>query len=155
MDKSFEAYIESLHPAFENLMRAAPVTILSCPKWIPSEAIYLLSEGDRHLYCGRTRKLRQRMRNHSAPSSKHNQAVFAFRLAREETGNLLSSYSGPGTRLALMSNPSFFDAFKRAKQRIQTMDLRYVAESDPTRQALLELYVSIALQTPYNDFNTH
>jgi len=35
------------------------------------------------------------------------------------------------------------------------MDVRYVEETDPLRQALLEIYVSIVLKTPYNDFDTH
>src|SRR5205823_2030006 len=110
---------------------------------------------DRHLYVSRTRKLRQRMRNHSIPASQHNQAVFAFRLAREATGNLSAAYSGEGTRLGLQSNPGFLEEFLASKRRVREMDLRYVAETDPLRQALLEIYVSIALATPYNDFNTH
>ena len=35
------------------------------------------------------------------------------------------------------------------------MQVRYVEETDPLRQALLEIYASIVLQTRYNDFNTH
>jgi hypothetical protein len=35
------------------------------------------------------------------------------------------------------------------------MDIRVVEEADANRQALLEMYVSIALDTPYNDFNNH
>jgi hypothetical protein len=35
------------------------------------------------------------------------------------------------------------------------MDVRYVEEKDALRQALLEIYVSVVLKTPYNDFETH
>ena len=35
------------------------------------------------------------------------------------------------------------------------MDLRFVDEADPIRQALLEIYVAVVLGTPYNDFDTH
>ena len=35
------------------------------------------------------------------------------------------------------------------------MDLRFVEEADPTRQALLEIYASVVLRTEYNDFDTH
>jgi hypothetical protein len=35
------------------------------------------------------------------------------------------------------------------------MDLRFVEESDPTRQALLEIYAATILKTPYNDFENH
>ena len=35
------------------------------------------------------------------------------------------------------------------------MDLRFVEEANPARQALLEIYTSIVLPTKYNDFDTH
>jgi hypothetical protein len=35
------------------------------------------------------------------------------------------------------------------------MDIRFVEENDPLRQALLEIYAAVALCTPYNDFETH
>jgi hypothetical protein len=35
------------------------------------------------------------------------------------------------------------------------MELRYVEEKDQLRQALLEIYVAVVLQTPHNDFETH
>jgi hypothetical protein len=35
------------------------------------------------------------------------------------------------------------------------MDIRFIEESDPVRQALLEIYVASALQTPFNDFDNH
>jgi hypothetical protein len=35
------------------------------------------------------------------------------------------------------------------------MDLRYVVEGDPLRQALLEIYVAVVLETQCNDFETH
>jgi hypothetical protein len=35
------------------------------------------------------------------------------------------------------------------------MDLRFVEEADPTRQALLEIYAATVLETPFNDFENH
>ena len=35
------------------------------------------------------------------------------------------------------------------------MHVRYVYEPDPMRQALLEMYVSVSLGTPHNDFDNH
>lgn len=35
------------------------------------------------------------------------------------------------------------------------MDIRLIEVNDPIQQAIFEIYVSIALQTPYNDFDTH
>lgn len=132
-----------------------PATVATLPANAPRACIYLFSEGDRHLYVGRTKNFRQRMRNHSIPASQHNQAVFAFRLAREVTGRTVADYKGDGRRQALIKDANFLLAFTAAKARVRTMDLRYVEETDPLRQALLEIYTSVSLQTPYNDFDTH
>lgn len=156
MDPAFARYAESLHPSFERLVGMPPVTIARLPGDAPKECVYLFSEQGKHLYVGRTRHLRQRMRQHSIPSSRHNQAVFAFRLAREATGRIAAAYSGDGTRALLAANDAAFAAaFADAKTRIRSMLVRYVEETDPLRQALLEIYVSIVLATPFNDFNTH
>lgn len=156
MEPAFVRYAESLHPSFERLQAMPPVTIDSLPRDAPSAGIYLFSEGDRHLYVGRTRSLKQRLRQHSVPSSQHNQAVFAFRLAREATGRLTAAYSGDGRRASLAVNDvAFIAAFTAAKSRVRVMHLRYVEEENPLRQALLEIYAAVVLATPYNDFNTH
>jgi hypothetical protein len=156
MEPAFARYAEALHPSFEKLVAMTPVTIATIPRDAARECIYLFSEQGKNLYVGRTRHLRQRMRQHSIPSSKHNQAVFAFRLAREMTGKLVATYAGDGTRALLAANDTVFAAaFTDAKARIRAMQVRYVEETDPLRQALLEIYTSIVLATPYNDFNTH
>jgi hypothetical protein len=83
-------------------------------------------------------------------------AAFAFRLARESTGRTRASYiKGEDSRAGLMTSPDFMLAFREAKSRIRRMDYRFVEESNQTRQALLEIYCSVVLQTPYNDFGTH
>lgn len=155
MHEAFRQYTETLHPAFEQLMRMNPVTISRLPKKPPAKCIYLFSEGDNHLYVGRTRKLRNRLRQHSIPGAQHNQAVFAFKLARETTGLTEASYTSKGSRRDLLSDPRFADAFVQAKARVREMDLRFVEETDPLRQALLEIYVAVVLGTKYNDFETH
>src|SRR5260370_11504447 len=115
MHEAFREYVEALHPSFERLEAMEPVTIKMLPKGAPSQCIYLFSEGQRHLYVGRTRKLRQRLRQHSIPASQHNQAVFAFRLARVMTGRLIATYSAVGSRFALCSDADFRSAFLKAK----------------------------------------
>lgn len=156
MHDAFREYVEALHPSFERLIGMSPVTIKTLPRRnAPLQCVYLFSEGAQHLYVGRTRHLRQRLRQHSIPASQHNQAVFAFRLAREATGRLVAAYSAEGSRAALCTDADFNEAFTKAKERVRSMDVRYVEETDPLRQALLEIYVSIVLKTPYNDWNTH
>lgn len=155
MHEAFRQYVESLHRSFERLMEMSPVKIASLPKPLPAKCVYLFSEGSNHLYVGRTRKLRNRLRQHSIPASQHKQAAFAFKLAREATGQAKASYTPEGSRQALLADPVFADAFAKAKARICSMDLRFVEESDPLRQALLEIYVAVVLGTKYNDFDTH
>jgi predicted GIY-YIG superfamily endonuclease len=153
--EAFRQYVDSMHGSFERLTSMEPVTIATLPKNAPHECIYLFSEGASHMYVGRTRHLRQRLRQHTIPAAQQNQAVFAFRLAREMTGRLTAAYSTEGSRVALCADSEFAAAFSGAKRRIREMNVRYVEERDPLSQALLEIYVAVVLRTPYNDFNTH
>jgi hypothetical protein len=155
MDPAFKQLLETLHPSFERMMQMPPLKMIALPSKLPEKCIYLLSEGNNHLYVGRTRRLRNRLRQHSVAGAQHNQAVFAFKLAREVTGRLTAAYSSVGSRIALCSDSSLGEAFIQAKARVRNMDLRYVEEEDPTRQALLEIYSSVVLRTKYNDFDTH
>jgi predicted GIY-YIG superfamily endonuclease len=155
VDAAFKQFVDSLHPSFERLMLMTPLAMTAIPSNLPEKCIYLLSEGTNHLYVGRTRNLKRRLKHHSTAGAQHNKAVFAFKLAREKTGRVVATYSVKGSRTALCSEPAFADAFTQAKTRVRSMDLRFVEEADPTRQALLEIYVSVVLGTKYNDFDTH
>jgi predicted GIY-YIG superfamily endonuclease len=155
MDRVFAEFVEALHPSFECLIRMVPLQMSKLPAKLPEKCIYLLSEGQNHLYVGRTRRLRKRLREHSVAGAQHNQAVFAFKLAREMTGRIAAAYSASGSRAALCAESEFSEAFKQAKTRVRNMDLRFVEEAEPTRQALLEIYASVVLRTKYNDFDTH
>jgi len=152
---TFAPLIESLEPKRRALLGMRPVTYLSLPTSLPSRGIYLFSEGDHHLYVGRTNNLKQRLAGHCRPSSNHFSASFAFRLAHEETGNTKATYKTERSRAALLEDEAFAKSFKEAKERLSSCDLRFVAEDDATRQALLEIYVASVLATPYNDFNNH
>jgi hypothetical protein len=46
-------------------------------------------------------------------------------------------------------------AFEAQKTRLRAMDIRTVGEVEPNRQGLLEMYASISLGTPHNDFDNH
>ncbi len=155
MDSRFAEVVASLHPSFERLRTMEPFTCSTLPKTMPVSGIYLLSEGDRHLYVGRSRNIRGRLGRHSRPRATHRMAAFAFRLAREATGHLRPSYRSEGSRSALMTEVAFQTAFLEAKDRIRRMQVRFVEERDPVRQTILEVYVAVTLQTPYNDFDTH
>lgn len=155
LDATFQSLIATLPGAMERLLSMKPEKPSALPKSAPKKGIYLFSEGKKPLYVGRSNRLPQRVRNHGRPSASANQAAFAFRLAREATGNNKASYQKKGSRADLLRDPAFAKAFMDAKVRIAQMDVRYVAETDPPRQYLLEIYVAVALSTPHNDFDTH
>ena len=156
MDPKFAALVDALHPAFERLIGSAPHTAGSLPRSMPKSGVYLFSEGSTHLYVGRSNGLRSRYGRHCNPGATHRMAAFAFRLAREATGRQKASYKADeNSRNALITDPAFLDAFTKAKARIRLMSYRFVEETDQTRQAVLEIYCSVVLGTPYNDFNTH
>ena len=108
-----------------------------------------------HLYVGRTNGIRRRLQNHCRRSGTHYTATFAFRIARQTTGQMKAPYAKAGSRDQLSEDPVFGSEFERAKQRVSTMDIRFVEETDAVRQALLEIYVALALETKFNDFDNH
>lgn len=151
MDQRFREHVDALRPLFERLRAMTPIRV--CDRAganIPDRGVYLLSEGKQHLYVGRSNDIHGRLARHCRPSSSENAASFAFLLAREAAGN------PRGTRRDLMDNNRKVRAeFGRAKTRIGSMNLRYVEECDPTRQALLEIYVAVVMKARYNDFDNH
>jgi hypothetical protein len=156
MDKKFIAHIESLRPKLEALLAMPPVKPTQLPAQMPRAGVYLLSEGGQPLYVGRSNDIRARIGRHSKPGATHRMAAFAFRLARQQTGHVRPTYrKGEGSRSALMEDPIFANAFLTAKARIRDMELRYVEESDPVRQTLLEVYVAVVLDAKHNDFDNH
>ncbi len=154
MDSRYARYMENIHEKYEQLMAMEPVTMESSLHNTPEGGVYLFSEGASHLYVGRSkRQLNKRLRGHIRKSAKD--SPLAFKLAREATGQTVTSYSGDYIREKLLSDPEFFKVYQDAKERIRRMNIRWVHEHEPTKQALLEIYVSVVLETPYNDFDTH
>ena len=155
MHPVFREYIDSLEPSFQRLLNMEPVTVAALPFDMPLSGIYLFSENGKHLYVGRTNTIRKRLQNHCRPSSGHNSATFAFRLTRAITGITQATYVADGSRASLEKHPTFGPEFILQKQRVRNMQVRYVSEPEPMRQALLEMYVSVSLDTPHNDFDNH
>lgn len=155
MNEDFRQLVEGLHPKFERLLQMTPVAYADLPHVMPERGIYLFSEGDRHLYVGRTNRIRKRLQNHCRLSGTHFTATFAFRIAREATNRMSASYTTVGSRGDLVNDPAFAAAFLAAKSRVASLDIRFVEEADSVRQVLLEIYVATVLKTPYNDFDNH
>ena len=156
MHQKFITAIESLHQKFEELQAGRSYRFGELPVSISKSGVYLFSEGADHLYVGRSNRLRERYFLHCRKGSRHNQASFAFKLAREAVKAPAAKYKpGNNSRAGLAATSEFAAAFASAKERIRGMQYRYVEETDQTRQALLEAYCIIALATPFNDFDTH
>jgi hypothetical protein len=152
MDPRFAAEFESLHGSYESLIGQAPRVREA--RW-PREklaGIYLFSEGDRHLYVGRSNNIRQRYSGHWGAGAI---GSFAMKLAREITNRPATYRAGPGSQKDLLADPAFRHVFAQQKARISDMHFRYVEEASPVRQCLLEVYCAVVLCTPYNDFDNH
>ena len=132
-----------------------PFTTSTLPRRMPESGIYLFTEDAKHLYVGRSNRLSSRIRRHGAETSKHNVAALAFRIARDATGKTRATYKPEGSRKQLLEDREFARAFSDAKARIRAMEVRYVEEADQLRQTLLEIYATVVLTTPFNDFDTH
>ena len=104
MNKDFKKAVKSLQPKYEALLAMEPIRLVALPHRIPKRGVYLLSEGDRHLYAGRTNSLRARLRNHVRDS--HFTATLAFLMARIQTNTLQPSYKPEGSRADLLRDPS-------------------------------------------------
>ena len=150
MDAKFASLVERLHPSFVTVTERPPVTGGAKPSFAGAErGVYLFTEGTIPFYVGRSNRLLERYKNHWMPKKTDREAAFAYKLAREATGFKKAAYKkGPGSRKDLALNEVFASAFATAKARIRNMEYRWVEETDPTCQCLLEIYAAVALGTP-------
>lgn len=155
MDKRFSALVDTLAPKLATLLAMQPITNGRLPRDMPSSGIYLFTEAGRHLYVGRSNKLKRRYGLHTLPGSQQNQASFAYRLACESMDQRPALYQAGGGRRAHSLLPEFIEKFARAKTRVRNMEFRFVEQTDQTYQAVLEIYAAVVLNTPYNDFSNH
>ena len=154
--QKFTDLVKTLAPKFEQLLACPPLPYGKLPSTMPKSGVYLFTENGQPLYVGRSNGLRQRHGRHCSPGATYREAAFAFQLAREKIGRTKAAYkAGEDRRKGQMLNPDFAAAVQEAKARIRAMEYRYVEETDQIRQALLEIYCAVALDTPYNDFGTH
>ena len=149
---SFENVVAQM-PVLMKKLEASPFRARGEAKDLPQKGVYVFYEDGKPIYVGRSRNLRQRILNHSRPSSTHNSASFAFLLAREKTGCL--RHTDSRFRAQLEKDPNFEKIFKEQKARISRMKIKAVEIEDPNTQAIFEIYCSEKLRTSYNDFDTH
>ncbi len=127
--------------------------------------VYLFTEAGRHLYVGRCgltdraakrgrghSNFRTRLAGHTRPSSAHNQATFAWRLAVEAVEGQFEGL--PTTRAELQLDSRFRREFLRQKERVSAMDFRVATISDNFESYVFEPYAALMLDTPYNSWAT-
>ncbi len=149
----FAKVVRDVEEKCSTLLASPRFKMGSLPKDVPLAGIYLFSDNGQTLYVGRTNRLRNRLQYHTR--NNHNQATFAFLLAREETGKTKATYRKSGSRSDLLQDPTFRAAFDRARERIRRMDIQFIDETGPTRQALLEICAALRAGAKYNDFDNH
>ena len=149
----FAQAVKDVEKKSSMLLTSPKHSMSALPKDIPLAGVYLFSEHGHALYVGRTNSLRKRLQYHTR--NNHNQATFAFLLAREHTGKTKATYQKDGSRTDLLTQPEFRSAFDIARERIRKMDVQFVEEPDPTRQALLEICAALQSGARYNDFDNH
>lgn len=74
MDPRFVPYLEDLHPKLQALLSMMPATPISLPRGMCKRGVYLLSEGEKHLYVGRSNYISKRLARHSRPGATHRMA---------------------------------------------------------------------------------
>ena len=151
MNAEFLEIINKMEPLLRKLQCSDPVTAASL-KSVPQQGVYVFYEGDKPIYTGRSRRLRQRIQEHGSTSSRHESATFAFKLLREAIGEP-EWHSSKYTRKALQDK--YPQEYAKQRQRVQNMDIRAVEINDPLIQTVFETYAIIALGTTrYNTFHT-
>jgi predicted GIY-YIG superfamily endonuclease len=150
----FEDVVARLDDLLRRLLEA-PAAPMADHLVVPvSPGIYLFSKDDEALYVGQTRNLRTRLRNHTSPLSRENQASFAFLVAKAEADK--AGVDLKRTRKILEADKAFAEHFIEAKMNVAAMDVRFIELEGEIERTLFEVYASLALDTLlYNSFETH
>jgi hypothetical protein len=64
MRAKFHDLVQGLDGKLRTLLATTPVRYATLPREMPEQGIYLFSEGERHLYVGRTNRIRRRLAGH-------------------------------------------------------------------------------------------
>lgn len=152
MDQEFKNRVNRLPEYLEKLRECTPLNRLNL-KTVPTKGVYLFIEDDHPIYVGRTNRMRQRLLEHSRLSSGHNDASFAFKLAKEKARK--QGINVDRSRKLLVADDDFKSIFLEERRRVALMGIMHVEIGDSIDQCLFEVYAAEVLKTPYNDFDNH
>lgn len=151
MNEVFASHMKRAPELYARLRSVDPVPVSS--HGLANEpGIYALFENGLPVHVGRTRKVRNRLRAHRTLS--HNSASFAFKRARREL-NIPASYKAGSSRAVLQADEVFGACFRKHVTAVQAMTVQFLRVEDPIDQYFLELYATIELGLPTDEFDTH
>ncbi len=147
----FQEIVDKMEPLLQEL-RCSDLLTLDDLRRVPEHGVYVFYEGDTPIYVGRSRRMRQRIREHGAKSSRHESATFALKLLREVVGEP-EGHSSEYTRPQLQAK--YREEYEAQRERVRKMRIRVVEIEDPIVQTMFETYAILALDTTkYNTFHT-
>lgn len=148
--RHFDRVVERLPDRLDGLLAAPSYPREEHPPIPQAPGIYLFSEHGAPVYVGQTRNLRERLGEHTRPSSGREMATLAFRITIEDVGAAASGM----TRKEIESR--FAPLFRQAKERVSRMDIQFIGMDDPIERTVFEIYAALHLGTErYNSFETH
>lgn len=157
VDDAHRATAHALTGNFDRWLDALVTGPIYLPRVPPAPPIapgvYLFAEGSRVMHVGRTKNLQERRRDQTSPSGDRFVATFAFLMARHRAVEAHKDL--PRARDQLEADVRFVPFFTQAKAEVRAMGFRCVVIEDHAQQAVFEIFASIALDSPYNFWETH
>jgi predicted GIY-YIG superfamily endonuclease len=123
------------------------------------KGLYIFYENNIPIYVGRSNRIKKRLKEHSKKNSNHFSASFAFLISKHQAkiDNLeFKNIDGSKmTRSQLEINDAFKSIFSKQKERVSEMKYKVLKIEDSNFQAVLEIYLSMQLNTLHNKFDNH
>lgn len=153
MNNDFKKLIDKLPNLLRQLEAETPVVREELKKVaVPVRGVYVFYDRGKPIYVGSTNRMKKRLMEHGRAGSKHNDASFAYQLAKSKSKK--NGIIVPQTRNSEYSR-EFVELFTRAKADVAKMKIRFVEIKEDDLQYLFEIYAARALRTKFNDFGNH
>ena len=148
----FKDIVNKLEPLLEELQNSSPHTVEEGLGHLTNKGVYAFYEKGEPIYIGRSNRMKARIREHGAESSRHGSATFAYKLLLEAKGES-GGHSSARTRKNFQEAKS--SEYRRQRQRIREMEVRAVGIENQQVQAVFEICAILDLgTTKYNSFQT-
>ena len=109
---------------------------------------YVLLGGEEPIYVGISRKIVQRLLNHTRGRDYYT-ATLAYRMAKVEHPNAQTAKEA-------MKDAAFVALFESKKAHIASLNVAFIEIDDPIEMCLFEVYCAMELDTSrWNSFRTH